>query len=136
MTKAIDKYGKEELIEITNVQVIYSNKANELYEVEGEEFCEDVFDAFVKKNQSVRVDELVNKIYCPVRARQTIMRIIIYCTDSTEVEFVDEPGVSKLGELSIDLGKSPQEDKTVTVTMRFGATSIMVTVTNKRGETR
>ena len=104
--------------------------------IEGEEFCEDVFDVFVKKNQSVRVDELVNKIYCPVRARQSIMRIIIYCTDSTEVEFVDEPGVSKLGELSIDLGKSVQGDKTVTVTMRFGATSIMVTVTNKRGEAR
>ena len=81
-------------------------------------------------------DELVNKIYCPVRARQSIMRIIIYCTDSTEVEFVDEPGVSKLGELSIDLGKAIQGDKTVTVTMRFGATSIMVTVTNKRGEAR
>ena len=98
--------------------------------IEGEEFCEDVFDVFVKKNQ------LVNKIYCPVRARQSIMRIIIYCTDSTEVEFVDEPGVSKLGELSIDLGKAIQGDKTVTVTMRFGATSIMVTVTNKRGEAR
>ena len=84
----------------------------------------------------MRVDELVNKIYCPVRARQSIMRIIIYCTDSTEVEFVDEPGVSKLGELSIDLGKPIQGDKTVTVTMRFGATSIMVTVTNKRGEAR
>ena len=104
--------------------------------IEGEEFCEDVFDVFVKKNQSVRVDELINKIYCPVRARQSIMRIIIYCTDSTEVEFVDEPGVSKLGELSIDLGKAIQGDKTVTVTMRFGATSIMVTVTNKKGEAR
>lgn len=104
--------------------------------IEGEEFCEDVFDAFVKKNQSVRVDELVNKVYCPVRARQSVMRIIIYCTDSTEVEFVDEPGVSKLGELSIDLGKNTQGDKTVTVTMRFGATSIMVTVANKKGEAR
>ena len=104
--------------------------------IEGEDFCEDVFDAFVKKDQSVRVDEVVNKVYCPVRARQSVMRIIIYSTDSTDVEFVDEKGVEKLGELSIDLGKNTLEDKTVTVTMRFGSTSIMVTVMNKKGESR
>lgn len=101
--------------------------------IEGEAFCEDVFDAFVKNNQSISIDEMHTKIYCPVRSRQTVMKIIFYCTDSTDVEFVDEEGVSQLGELSIDIGKAYQtvEDKTVKVTMMFGATHIYATATNK-----
>lgn len=48
--------------------------------IEGEEFCEDVFDAFVKKGEAVGIDEVHVKTYCPVRARQTVMRIIFYAT--------------------------------------------------------
>ena len=84
--------------------------------------AKDVFDVFVKKGQSVSIDEVHTKIYCPVRTRQTVMRIIFYCTESTDVQFVDEPGVSQLGELSIDIGQPFQtvEDKTVKVTLMFG----------------
>jgi hypothetical protein len=91
--------------------------------IEGEDFCEDVFDIFVKKNESVGIDEVHTKTYCPVRSRQTVMRIIFYCTDATDVEFVDEPGVQQLGELSIDI--------TVKVTLLFGSTHIYATATNK-----
>lgn len=101
--------------------------------IEGEDFCEDVFDIFVRKNESVSIDEFHTKTYCPVRSRQTVMRIIFYCTDATDVEFVDEQGVSQLGELSIDIGKPFQsvEDKTVKVTLMFGTTHIYATATNK-----
>jgi len=103
--------------------------------IEGEDFCEDVFDIFVKKNESVSIDEIHTKTYCPVRSRQTVMRIIFYCTDATDVEFVDEKGVAQLGELSIDIGKPFQsvEDKTVKVTLVFGSTHIHATATNKDG---
>lgn len=37
--------------------------------IEGEDFCEDVFDAFVHKGQAVNIDEVHVKTYCPVRAR-------------------------------------------------------------------
>ncbi len=92
-----------------------------------------MFDIFVKKNESVGIDEVHTKTYCPVRSRQTVMRIIFYCTDATDVEFVDEPGVQQLGELSIDIGKPFQsvEDKTVKVTLLFGSTHIYATATNK-----
>ena len=101
--------------------------------IEGEDFCKDVFDAFVKKGESVGIDEIHTKIYCPVRTKQTIMKIIFYATDSTDVEFVDEDGVSALGELNIDIGKPFQtvEDKTVKVTLMFGSTNIKATATNK-----
>jgi hypothetical protein len=89
----------------------------------------------VRKNESVSIDEIHTKTYCPVRSRQTVMRIIFYCTDATDVEFVDEKGVTQLGELSIDIGKPFQsvEDKTVKVTLVFGSTHIHATATNKDG---
>ena len=73
--------------------------------IEGEDFCEDVFDAFVKKGDSVGIDEVHVKTYCPVRARQTVMRIIFYCSEANTPNFVDDTNVRPLGELSIDIGR-------------------------------
>jgi hypothetical protein len=73
--------------------------------IEGEDFCEDVFDSFVRKGDAVGIDEVHVKTYCPVRARQTVMRIIFYCSDKETVTFIDDDGVEKLGELSIDIGR-------------------------------
>ena len=61
--------------------------------IEGEDFCEDVFDAFVRKGEAVGIDEAHVKTYCPVRARQTVMRIIFYCTDAIDSKFVDDAEV-------------------------------------------
>jgi hypothetical protein len=63
------------------------------------------------------------------------MRIIFYCTNSTESKFVDDSDVKQLGELSIDIGRPFQsvEDKTVKVTLLFGATHIYATATNREG---
>ncbi len=58
--------------------------------IEGEEFCQDVFDAFVRKGDSVSIDEIHTKIYCPVRTRQTVMRIIFYETEHKDAQFIDE----------------------------------------------
>lgn len=103
--------------------------------IEGEDFCEDVFDAFVRKGEAVGIDEVHVKTYCPVRARQTVMRIIFYCSDSDGITYIDDPKVEKLGELSIDIGRPFQsvEDKTVKVTLIFGSTYIYATATNKEG---
>ena len=89
----------------------------------------------MKVNESVGVDEVHTKVYCPVRSRQTVMRIIFYCTEKDNVNFVDEEGVQQLGELSIDIGRPFQgvEDKTVKVTLLFGQTHIHATATNRNG---
>jgi len=57
---------------------------------------------------SVRADEIHTKTYCPVRSKQTVMRIIFYCTDSSDAEFIDEDDVQQLGELCVDIGKPLQ----------------------------
>ena len=63
------------------------------------------------------------------------MRIIFYCTDGGDSKFVDDTEVKQLGELSIDIGRPFQsvEDKTVKVTLLFGATHIYATATNREG---
>jgi hypothetical protein len=63
------------------------------------------------------------------------MRIIFYCTEKEAPNFVDEEGVKQLGELSIDIGRPFQsvDDKTVKVTLVFGATHIYATATNREG---
>ena len=103
--------------------------------IEGEDFCEDVFDAFVRTGDSVGNEEVHTKTYCPVRSRQTVMRIIFYCTDSRDVDFIDEDGVEQLGELTIDIGRPFQsvDDKTVKVTLRFGSTHIYACASNRDG---
>jgi len=103
--------------------------------IEGEDFCEDVFDPFVRRGDSVSSDEIHTKTYCPVRAQQTVMRIIFYSTPETNVEFVDDVSVSQLGELCIDIGKPFHgvEGKTVKVSLLFGNTHIYATATNKYG---
>lgn len=94
-----------------------------------------MFDAFVTKGQAVGIDEVHVKTYCPVRARQTVMRIIFYASENEVVNFIDDKSVQKLGELSIDIGRPFQsvEDKTVKVTLIFGDTQIIATATNKEG---
>lgn len=101
--------------------------------IEGEDFCEDVFDAFVRKGDSISAEEVHVKTYCPVRSKQVLMRIIFYCTEERDAEFIDEPGVTQLGELAIDIGKPFQavDDKTVKVTLHFGSTHITAKATNK-----
>jgi hypothetical protein len=86
-------------------------------------------------NESIGADEVHTKTYCPVRTRQTVMRIIFYCSTKDVIQFVDEEGVQQLGELSIDIGRPFQsvEDKTVKVTLLFGSTHIYATATNKEG---
>lgn len=63
------------------------------------------------------------------------MRIIFYEAAKKNINFVDEEGVSQMGELSIDIGRPFQgvEDKTVKVTLLFGSTHIYASANNKDG---
>lgn len=68
--------------------------------IEGEAFCEDIFDAFVRAGDTVTPNEAFKKMYCPVRTTQTVMKIIFYASDLKHVYFIDDPRVEKLGRVS------------------------------------
>ncbi len=101
--------------------------------IDGEAFCENIFDTFVLKDESVSVNQEIVKTYCPVRGAQTIMKIILYYTDKREVNYIDEEGVHKFGELIVNIGEKNQgiEDKLVTVSFLFGNTQIYIIAKNK-----
>ena len=101
--------------------------------IDGEAFCENIFDPFVLKDDSVSVNQEIVKTYCPVRGAQTIMKIILYYTDKREVNYIDEEGVKKFGELIVNIGEKNQgiEDKLVTVSFLFGNTQIYIIAKNK-----
>ena len=101
--------------------------------IDGEAFCENIFDTFVLKDDSISVNQEIVKTYCPVRGAQTIMKIILYYTDKREVKYIDEEGVHKFGELIVNIGEKNQgiEDKLVTVSFLFGNTQIYIIAKNK-----
>ena len=101
--------------------------------IDGEAFCENIFDPFVLKDDSVSVNQEIVKTYCPVRGAQTIMKIILYYTDKRDVSYIDEEGVKKFGELIVNIGEKNQgiEDKLVTVSFLFGNTQIYIIAKNK-----
>ena len=101
--------------------------------IDGEAFCENIFDTFVLKDDSVSVNQEIVKTYCPVRGAQTIMKIILYYTEKREVHYIDEEGVQKFGELIVNIGEKNQgiEDKLVTVSFLFGNTQIYIIAKNK-----
>ena len=101
--------------------------------IDGEAFCQNLFDVFVLKDDSVSINQEIVKTYCPVRGAQTIMKIILYHTDKKDVKFIDEEGVEKFGELIVNIGDKNQniEDKLVTVSFLFGNTQIYIIAKNK-----
>ena len=101
--------------------------------IDGEAFCENLFDAFVLKDDSVSVNQEITKTYCPVRGAQTIMKIILYYTDKRNVSYIDEEGVKKFGELIVNIGEKNQgiQEKLVTVSFLFGNTQIYIIAKNK-----
>ena len=120
---------------ISTLGIFDENKhpLNKKVMIDGEAFCENIFDAFVLKDESVSVNQEIVKTYCPVRGAQTIMKIILYYTDKREVNYIDEEGVEKFGELIVNIGEKNQgiEDKLVTVSFLFGNTQIYVIAKNK-----
>ncbi|XP_060597969.1 heat shock 70 kDa protein 12A-like isoform X2 [Ruditapes philippinarum] len=95
---------------------------------DGLDWCTDVFDVFVKVDQSVELGEKIFRRYTPVRRDQTATTINIYSTENENAEFITDPGVTQCGTLTlrlkdIDRGGPRREIRTE---MTFGDTEIRV----------
>ncbi|CAH1784619.1 unnamed protein product [Owenia fusiformis] len=97
---------------------------------DGTDWCTDVFDKFVKCDQSVGLGDTVLRCYTPAKPGQKSSVINIYSTDKDNVKFITDPSVKKCGTLVLDL----EEDQYATLPRRreiqtrmiFGGTEIKV----------
>lgn len=95
---------------------------------DGLDWCTDVFDVFVKVNQSVDLGDSIIRRYTPVRRDQTATTINIYSTDNEDAEFITDPEVSKCGTLTLTLLDIKPEGprREIRTEMIFGDTEIHV----------
>lgn len=70
---------------------------------DGIEWCTDVFDKFVCRNQEIALGECVTRSYSPAKQNQKTSILNIYCCDSNEVRYVTDPGVTRCGQMILDL---------------------------------
>lgn len=70
---------------------------------DGIEWCTDVFDKFVNSNQEITLGECVTRSYSPAKQNQKTSILNIYCCDSHDVRFVTDPGVTRCGQMILDL---------------------------------
>lgn len=90
--------------------------------------CDDLFSCFVKEDTVVKVGQRIRKTYTPLRPKQTTRKFGIFVASNPNTEYIDEPGVTKIGSLVVqspDTWRGKGGD--IEVTMYFGGTEITVT---------
>lgn len=94
---------------------------------DGVEWCTDVFDTFVRVDQSIALGENVTRSYTPAKSYQTSTVIGIYCSEKEHVMFTTDPGVRRCGELYLEMPDTTGgKTRELQATMKFGDTEIKV----------
>ncbi|EGG19166.1 hypothetical protein DFA_02414 [Cavenderia fasciculata] len=88
-----------------------------------------ICDSFVWAGQSVGIDEIITRTYWPTSVTQNAIRVAIFSSLLSDIKYTTDPGISFAAELLIPLPPGDTKDeKSVNVSMKFGATEIFVTV--------
>ena len=87
--------------------------------------CKDCFDKFIERNQKVKLDQEITRSYIMVGPRYCNLKF--YKSLFPDPTFTFENGVDYIGICKIDAGADyPEEERELTVTMKFGGTFIDV----------
>ena len=101
---------------------------NKMIRRDGVKWCTDVFEKFVLTDQSVALGDTVLRSYTPAKSSQKSIVINIFCTESKDVQFINDPGVRKCGTLVLDLSEfqyqSQPKRREIQTRMIFGDTEI------------
>ena len=98
-------------------------------------WCKDIFDRFVRVDESVGIGDHVTRSYAPARSKQKSTVINIYCTEKLDVLYTTDKGVKRCGKLRIEMPDvSPEEipiekrgkPRELQASMIFGDTEIKV----------
>ena len=95
---------------------------------DGIERCRDIFACFVRADETVKVGEEIQKIFNPVRAKDTAFTFGFYTARNPDTQYVTEPGLTKIGSITIQSPDTSRgRDREIEVTMCFGGTEITAT---------
>lgn len=100
---------------------------------DGVVWCKDIFDCFVRVDESVGIGDRVTRSYAPARSKQQSTVINIYCTEKSDVLYTTDKGVTKCGKLRIEMPEVPDvpaekrgKPRELQASMIFGDTEIKV----------
>ncbi|KAG9271767.1 heat shock 70 kDa protein 12A-like [Astyanax mexicanus] len=104
---------------------------------EGKVFCIVCFDRLVKRDESVRYNEVRVHYFFPLEKDQKAVGFGFYYTESKTAEFIDEPGMKKIGYLTVSMPVIKEgSSRSVIVNVKFGFTEMQATATDvDSGET-
>lgn len=118
-------YGCQQ--EVTYVEGIHD--ASRMSEVNGVKKCI-VFKPFVKKGDEIKVGKSIVFKCKPAKPGDKKLDFCIFCTDSTEVTYIDEPGVQNLGHVRLKNKKGPLSND-LEVRLTFGFTELFIEAMDK-----
>jgi molecular chaperone DnaK (HSP70) len=92
-----------------------------------EHYCYGRFAVFIEAGDEVGIDEKVMRTYTPMEKDQKEMPLKFYATKKFHPRYIDEQGVTKLGELTIERSDTSSGlNWEIEVSMYFGRTEIQV----------
>jgi hypothetical protein len=95
-------------------------------------YCHDRFSVFVNEGREVGIDEAITRTYYPIEDDQTSVGLSFYATSNVDPVYVDEPGMEKLGHLSVIIPPAHgNTERPVVVSMYFGQTEIKINAVDK-----
>ena len=92
---------------------------------DGIDWCNDLFNLFVRENAVVRIGQKFTKNYAPTRATDTEIRIPFYAASNPNAEYITDPGMTKIGSVVVQSPDTRRgRDREIEVRMYFGRTEI------------
>lgn len=97
-------------------------------EIEGEEYCKDIFSIHVKKNQSVETGTPISdESYSPVSSKNTVLPIRVIESSNRNPTYVTDPGCRVIGRFQVEVPSSSSHlNRSVKVKMIFSGTELNV----------
>jgi hypothetical protein len=98
--------------------------------VDGKNYCRQRFSTYVKKGQSVKIDECVSKVFVISYPNDTDSDLFAYDDDGPVPRLTTDPTVHKVGRFPIQMpvmeGVKPGDKVTLIIRMYFGLTEIKI----------
>ena len=96
--------------------------------VNGKEKCRDLFNCFVKENDTVKHGEEISVRYRPREGNETDIRYTFFAAPTSDTIFVTDPGVTEIGSLLLHSPDTRQGlERDILVSMYFGGTEVIAT---------